>query len=174
MKLLFSNILPLAVEDNQETIIDCFREQMEKADSAEIAVGYTSNASLTELAGLVEACGIKKICLTIGMYFIEGMPEGAYHTALKIDHKWREAGIGEIRIVKAFKYHGKLFCFYKDGEPVSAIIGSANLGAIKLEATNRRQYEMSAITTEKSEIEDIHKHIDQLNIRCFDGWQVMW
>lgn len=164
MKLLYSNILPLAVEDNQETIIDCFREQMEKADSVEIAVGYTSNASLTELAELVEACGIKKICLTIGMYFIEGMPEGAYHTALKIDQKWRETGIGEIRIVKAFKYHGKLFCFYKEGEPVSAIIGSANLGAIKLEATNRRQYEMSAITTEKSEIEDIHKHIEQLNM----------
>ena len=164
MKLLYSNILPLAVEDNQETIIDCFREQMEKADSVEIAVGYTSNASLTELAELVEACGIKKICLTIGMYFIEGMPEGAYHTALKIDQKWRETVIGEIRIVKAFKYHGKLFCFYKEGEPVSAIIGSANLGAIKLEATNRRQYEMSAITTEKSEIEDIHKHIEQLNM----------
>lgn len=164
MKLLYSKILPLAVEDNQETIIDCFKEQMEKADSVEIAVGYTSNASLTELAELVESCGIKKICLTIGMYFIEGMPEGAYHTALKIDQKWREAGIGEIRIVKAFKYHGKLFCFYKDGEPVSAIIGSANLGAIKLEATNRRQYEMSAITTEKSEIEDIHKHIEQLNM----------
>lgn len=164
MKLLYSNILPLAVEDNQETIIDCFREQMEKADSVEIAVGYTSNASLTELAELVEACGIKKICLTIGMYFIEGMPEGAYHTALKIDQKWRETGIGEIRIVKAFKYHGKLFCFYKEGEPVSAIIGSANLGAIKLEATNRRQYEMSAITTEESEIEDIHKHIEQLNM----------
>lgn len=164
MKLLYSNILPLAVEDNQETIIDCFKEQMGKADSVEIAVGYTSNASLTELAELVESCCIKKICLTIGMYFIEGMPEGAYHTALKIDQKWREAGIGEIRIVKAFKYHGKLFCFYKDGEPVSAIIGSANLGAIKLEATNRRQYEMSAITTEKSEIEDIHKHIEQLNM----------
>lgn len=164
MKLLYSNILPLAVEDNQETIIDCFKEQMGKADSVEIAVGYTSNASLTELAELVESCGIKKICLTIGMYFIEGMPEGAYHTALKIDQKWREAGIGEIRIVKAFKYHGKLFCFYKDGEPVSAIIGSANLGAIKLEATNRRQYEMSAVTTEKSEIEDIHKHIEQLNM----------
>lgn len=164
MKLLYSNILPLAVEDNQETIIDCFREQMEKADSVEIAVGYTSNASLTELAELVESCGIKKICLTIGMYFIEGMPEGAYHTALKIDQKWREDGIGEIRIVKAFKYHGKLFCFYRDGNPVAAIIGSANLGAIKLEATNRRQYEMSAITTEKSEIEDIHKHIEQLNM----------
>lgn len=166
MKLLYSNILPLAVEDNEETIINCFREQMEKADFVEIAVGYTSNASLTELAELVETCSIKKICLTIGMYFIEGMPEGAYHTALKIDQKWREVGIGEIRIVKAFKYHGKLFCFYKDGKPVSAIIGSANLGAIKLEATNRRQYEMAAITTEKSEIEDIHKHIEQLNMPC--------
>ena len=163
MKLLYSNILPLAADDTQKTIIDCFNEQMRLADTVEIAVGYTSNASLTELADLVESCGIRKICLTIGMYYIEGMPEGAYHTALTINQKWQDLGIGEIRIVKAFKYHGKLFCFYKDGKPLSAIIGSANLGAIKLEASNRRQYEISALTTEENEIEEIHNHIEQLN-----------
>lgn len=47
------------------------------------------------------------------MYFIEGMPEGAYHTAIKINEKWKKSGTGEIRVIKAFKYHGKLFCFYK-------------------------------------------------------------
>lgn len=162
MKLLYSNILPLGTEDGQETIIDSFNDQMKKSDQIDIAVGYTSNASLIELDDLVEKCGIKKICLTIGMYFIEGMPESAYHTALKMDQRWREAGIGEIRIVKAFKYHGKLFCFYKDGNPVSAIIGSANLGAIKLEASNRRQYEMSALTTDPDEIREIAGHIEKL------------
>ena len=162
MKLLYSNILPLGIEDGQETIIDSFNEQMEKSDRVDIAVGYTSNASLIELDALVEKYGIKKICLTIGMYFIEGMPESAYHTALKMDQRWREAGIGEIRIVKAFKYHGKLFCFYKDGSPVSAIIGSANLGAIKLEASNRRQFEMSALTTDPKEIQEISSHIEKL------------
>ena len=162
MKLLYSNILPLGTEDGQETIIDSFNEQMKKSDQVDIAVGYTSNASLIELDDLVERYGIKKICLTIGMYFIEGMPESAYHTALKMDQRWREAGIGEIRIIKSFKYHGKLFCFYKNGNPVSAIIGSANLGAIKLEASNRRQYEMSALTTDPDEIREIAAHIEKL------------
>lgn len=164
MKLLYSNILPLGTEEDQETIMDCFNEQMKMADRVEIAVGYTSNASLAELDRLVNECNISKVCLNIGMYFIEGMPEGAYHTAIKINEKWQEAGIGEIRVVKAFKYHGKLFCFYKDGNPFSAIIGSANLGVIKLEASNRRQYEISAITTDEQEVAEIAEHIEKLKM----------
>lgn len=76
MKLLYSNILPLGTEEDQETIMDCFNEQMKMADRVEIAVGYTSNASLAELDRLVNECNISKVCLNIGMYFIEGMPEG--------------------------------------------------------------------------------------------------
>ena len=77
---------------------------------------------------------------------------------MKLNRKWQSAGIGEIRIVKSFKYHGKLYCFYKDGSPISAILGSANLGAIKLEAANRRQYEISALTTEVAEAAEIASH----------------
>lgn len=163
MELLYSNILPLGTEEGQETIIDTFGEQISKSDSVEIAVGYTSAASISELEMLVDKWGIKHIRLTIGMYFVEGMPEGAYHTAIKLNQKWQESGIGEIRIVKAFKYHGKVYCFYKEGKPISAIIGSANLGAIKLEASNRRQYELSAITTDEKELADIDQHIRKLN-----------
>lgn len=170
MKLLYSNILPLSMEEGQETIIDCFKREMEKADRVEIAVGYTSNASLSELETMAEDCGVKRICLTIGMYFIEGMPEGAYHTALKLNQKWQESGTGEIRMVKAFKYHGKIFCFYKDGKPFSAIIGSANLGVIKLEAANRRQYEISALTTDSKETSEIAEHIERLKMgNCSDN-----
>ena len=163
MQLLYSNILPLGTDENQTTIIDCFREQLSKADRVDIAVGYTSNASIMELDSLIQQYEIRHICLTIGMYYIEGMPEGAYHTAMKLNRKWQSAGIGEIRIVKSFKYHGKLYCFYKDGRPMSAILGSANLGAIKLEATNRRQYEISALTTDIDEATEIASHIEQLN-----------
>lgn len=163
MELLYSNILPLGTEEGQETIIDTFGEQISKSDSVEIAVGYTSAASISELETLVDKWEIKHIRLTIGMYFVEGMPEGAYHTAIKLNQKWQESGIGEIRIVKAFKYHGKVYCFYKGGKPISAIIGSANLGAIKLEAANRRQYELSAITTDEKELADIDRHIRKLN-----------
>lgn len=162
MKLLYSNILPLGTSDAQQTITDCFTEELQKSDRIDIAVGYVSRASLEELDLLIEHNNIKNICLNIGMYFVEGMPEGSYHTALKLNKKWKDSGIGEIRIVKTFKYHGKLYAFYKDGAARSAIIGSANLGAIKLEASNRRQYEIASITDVPEEVMEITSFIDSL------------
>ncbi|WP_068777740.1 restriction endonuclease PLD domain-containing protein [Paenibacillus sp. FJAT-26967] len=162
MKLLYSNILPLSVPEGQETFIDCFNEQIAKSDRIEIAVGYVSRAALEELDNLVEEHNLTNICLNIGMYFTEGMPEGTYNIALELDKKWKEAGIGEIRIVKVLKYHGKLYCFYQEGTAFSAIIGSANLGAIKMEASNRRQYEISSITDDSTECREIAEFIDKL------------
>ena len=162
MKLLYSDILPLGADDKQQTIADCIKEQMTKADHIEIAVGYVSRASLEELDVMVSSHNIQNVCLNIGMYYIEGMPEGSYHTAVKINKKWSDAGIGEIRIVRAFKYHGKIYCFYKNGEPFAAIMGSANLGVIKMEASNRRQYEISSITTDNAECLEIAEFIEKL------------
>ena len=176
MNLLYSNILPLGTDEGQNTIIDTFNEQITLSDRVNIAVGYVSRASLDELELLVEQNNIKQICLIIGMYFVEGMPEGSYHTALKLNRKWQESGKGEIRIVKAFKYHGKLYTFYKNNLPFSAILGSANLGVIKPEANNRRQYEISSITTDQNELTEISQFIDKLkapnissNIADIDG-----
>jgi hypothetical protein len=170
MKLLYSNILPLGVSEGQDTIIDCINKQIAKSDRVEIAVGYTSRAALEELDSLVGEYSISNILLIIGMYFIEGMPEGSYNTALALNKKWKEAGIGEIKIVKTFKYHGKLYCFYKDGQPFSAIIGSANLGVIKLDANNRRQYEISSLTEDAAECREIAEFIKKLNApSCSDN-----
>ena len=38
MKLLYSNILPLGIKEDEETILDCFSEQIKKADRVDIAV----------------------------------------------------------------------------------------------------------------------------------------
>ena len=70
MKLLYSDILPLGTEDDQQTIIDCFKEQLNQADRVEIAVGYVSRASLEELDELISNADIKQIFLNIGMYYI--------------------------------------------------------------------------------------------------------
>lgn len=155
MRLLFSNILPLELEDGQETVADKFQDEAAGSDSIEIAVGYVSKASLEELDAIVTRNRVQHISLTIGMYYVEGMPEGIYHTAVTLNRKWVDLGIGEIRIVRAFKYHGKLYAFYKEGQVKSAIVGSANLGAIKLEASNRRQYEVCSITEEAAECDEI-------------------
>lgn len=163
MKLLYSDILPVGIEEGRTNFIDEISTQISKADSIEITVGYASVASLSELERLVDEWKIKHVCLTIGMYFIEGMPESIYHTAVKLNQKWKERRIGEIRLVRAFKYHGKVYCFYSEGKPISAILGSANLGAIKLQANNRRQYELSIVTTEAKELDEISKHIKKIN-----------
>ena len=162
MELLYSNILPLALEDGQTSIIDSFHEQIALSDRVEIAVGYVSKAALEELDSLVYALHLKYVSLVIGMYYIEGMPESTYRTALALNEKWKADGIGEIRLVKAFKYHGKLYAFLKDDSVFSAIIGSANLGVIKPEASNRRQYEVSALTKSTDEAEAILSHIREL------------
>ena len=163
MKLLYSNILPLGIDEGQKTIPETFNEYFQQADRVEIAVGYVSRASLEELDTLVEHYQTQRINLIIGMYFIEGMPEGSYHTAIKINKKWNDAGIGEIRIVRSLKYHGKLYVFLKDNKPLAAFVGSANLGVIKLEASNRRQYEISSVTTDTAECEEIMAFIERLN-----------
>lgn len=162
MELLYSNILPLGTKDGQKTIIECFHEQIKKSDSIKIAVGYTSAASLSELKKIVDKLSISSVCLIIGMYYIEGMPERSYHEALKINKYWEKSEIGEIRLIKPFKYHGKVYCFYKNGIPFSAIIGSANLGFIKPEASNRRQYETAILVEDKQTVNEIANFINVL------------
>jgi len=128
MELLYSDILPLALEDGQTSIIDSFHEQIALSDRVEIAVGYVSKAALEELDSLVYALHLKYVSLVIGMYYIEGMPESTYRTALALNEKWKADGIGEIRLVKAFKYHGKLYAFLKDDSVFSAFLGVAIYG----------------------------------------------
>lgn len=162
MKVLYSNMLPLGLQDNQETIDESIRKQIERADRIEIAVGYVSIASLEELDKLVCENRISNITLVIGMYYVEGMPEKTYHTAVRINKKWQGLGIGEIRIVRSLKYHGKVYCFYKDNSPFSAVVGSANLGVIKLEANNRRQYELASLTEDKNETQELADIVERI------------
>lgn len=151
MKLLYSNILPAGIEEGQSTIFETLVEQFAGSGSIEIAVGYVSKASLEELDAMVDGYRIQHISLVMGMYYVEGMPERTYRTALAINEKWRSSGVGEIRVTRAFKYHGKLYAFWKDNQPKSAVLGSANLSVIKQEAGNLRQYEVSGLTEDPDE-----------------------
>lgn len=162
MKLIHSDMLPLGLYDNQESISECLKKQFLLADQVEIAVGYVSKASLIELEELVEKNKISNICLTIGMYYVEGMPESSYRTALAINKKWMKNGVGEIRMVKSLKYHGKLYCLYKNGSPISSIIGSANLGVMKLEASNRRQFEACVVSFDVNECKEISELVKRI------------
>lgn len=162
MLLLYSDILPLGIQDGQQTIIDRFFAEVSQSDELKIATGYISKASLLQLDEIVKSGQIKKFLLIIGMYYIEGMPESSYRTALEINQRWRSAGVGEIRIVRPFKYHGKVYAFYKEGKARSVILGSANLGVIKPEASNIRQYETAVFFDEQTRCDETSALIDEL------------
>ncbi len=113
MKLLYSNILPMAIKEGKETIAEAINSQIQLADRIDIAVGYVSRLALEEIDMLVEKHNIKNICLNLGMYFTEGMPEGSYHTALRINKKWKNLGIGEIVWLKLSNITENFMCFIK-------------------------------------------------------------
>lgn len=161
MNLLYSNIPPLTFSTSTSDFISSFSHELSQSDALDIAVGYVSQASLEELRSLVKKFKIK-ICLIIGMYFIEGMPEKTYRLAKHINEDWMKTGCGEIRLVKIFKYHGKIYCFSKQGKIISVILGSANLSAIKLDSTNRRQYEVSVRIEDKATCRESYDFIQKL------------
>ena len=95
MNLLYSNIPPLKFAASKSDFISSFNQELSNCDALDIAVGYVSQSSLEELKLLSEKFNIK-ICLIMGMYFIEGMPERTYRLAKKINDDWIKKQKGEI------------------------------------------------------------------------------
>ena len=163
MKIVNSNIPPLRAGNMDQTFIPSVKKELEQADTVCFATGYASKKAIIEIDELVHEYDIRSITLILGMYCIEGFPEGLYNTALRIHNKWKEEGIGEIRAVKSMKYHGKLYGFYHQQAMISCIIGSHNLGALAVDANNRRQYEISMLIDTPAECSELSEHLRSLS-----------
>lgn len=159
MSLIYSNVPPLRLGRGDPTLSDHLKKNMKNADNIYISVGYASKKALTELDDILHSCTNLKVVLVLGMYCIEGFPEGIYNTAMRINEKWIDEGIGEIRVTPSMKYHGKIYGFYKDGRMFVGVIGSHNLGAIVTDANNRRQYELSVTITDADTLKEIGDHL---------------
>jgi len=164
MPILYSNVPPLRTPKDKLTLPQYLKLQSEVSDELIIAVGYASKSSLLEINNIVKNSSIKHVVFVLGMYYVEGFPESIYNTAVQIDEEWRSAGIGEVRVTKSMKYHGKVYGFYKNGEICSAIVGSHNLGAITPNAANLRQYEISIYTEDKSECCELDEHLRSVSV----------
>ena len=159
MPILYSNVPPLRTPKDKMTLPQYLKLKANSCDEIIIAVGYASKASLLEINQIVLESNIRRITLVLGMYYVEGFPESIYNTAVQIDEEWRLAGIGEIRVTKSMKYHGKVYGFYNGGKISAAVIGSHNLGAITPNASNLRQYEISIYTEDPAECCDLDTHL---------------
>lgn len=162
MSLLYSNVPPLRLGRDEKTLPEYIEEKIKDSDSLYIAVGYASKKALVELNEMIKEHGVSKVVLVLGMYCIEGFPEGIYNTAIRINEEWKEKGIGEIRVTPSMKYHGKLYGFYQNTQLTEAVIGSHNLGSIVTDANNRRQYELSFCINDSSSLTDIDEHLNKV------------
>ena len=158
MKLLLSNIPP--VRCSQQRTKSCFDDLFQNADSVKIASGYISTEALAELKKIVEANKKSFLELIIGMHGFEGFTQSQIDAARYLDGYLRDNKIGEVRVVKAFKFHGKVYSFLKGGKvPFASIVGSSNLSSI---LDDQNHYETDLFFNEKGMVNEIDDFITKL------------
>ena len=128
MDFLFSNFQPLRTE--WHTFSDTFYDLLPKTEQLDIAVGYITSDSLIELQKAVELNRVGQLRLIIGMHYFDRFTRVEYQTAEKLNHFLLQNHAGEVRLVTAFRFHGKLYSFHAQNKPFAGIIGSNNLSGI--------------------------------------------
>ena len=159
MELLFSNYRPLRT--NHLTFFDAFSKTFAQADEYDIAVGYVSEDSLTQLHRMVELNNIHRLGLTIGMHYIDSFTQRQYNAAIQLHNFLKENHLGEVRLVTPFRFHGKLYLASKNNVPFAGIVGSNNLSSIIDD--NNKVYESSILMEDSTSVHEMKDFIDQLN-----------
>ena len=159
MEFLFSNYPP--VRTGCKTFADTFYGLLPKASGLDIAIGYVSSDSLIELQKTIELnSNIHKMNLIIGMHYFDCFTKVQYNAASKLSQFLRENALGDVKLVTAFRYHGKLYSYSNDNGPFAGIIGSNNLSSIVDGGT--RIYESSVLIDDVPSAKRIKDFITQL------------
>jgi len=158
MEFLLSNIPP--VRFSRRNTISCFEDLMQKAEGIRIASGYISADALAELKKIVEVNKKKFLELVIGMHGFEGFTRSQFDAALYLDEYLRDNKIGGVRVVNAFKFHGKIYSFLKQQTAFAGIVGSSNLSSV---LDNQNHYEADLFINEAGTVNEINNFIIQLS-----------
>lgn len=160
MQLLQSNYKPIST--NSPSFINMFYELLSRTKSLDIAVGYITSDSLVELQKIIEFNkNLTFVNLIIGMHYFENFTRIQYNAANRLNDYLLENGKGEVRLVKPFKYHGKLYSYSDEKGAFAGIIGSNNLGSIV--DGGSRIYETSVLIDERSQAKNLKDFITELN-----------
>lgn len=160
MDFLHSNFPPMRTGCN--TFIDTFYNLLPETIKLDIAVGYVSTDSLAELQKIIELnTNIHKLNLTVGMHYFDRFTKVQYIAATRLNEFLTSNDLGEVRLVTAFRYHGKLYSYSNQLGPFAGIVGSNNLSGIV--DGGARVYESSLLLREKTAVIEMNKFIHQLS-----------
>lgn len=159
MEFLFSNYPPLKTEC--KTFSDAFYEFIPQTSKLDIAVGYVTSDSLIELQKIIELnTNLRILNLVIGMHYFEHFTKLQYDTAIHLNKFLLDNRMGEVRLVNAFRYHGKLYSYGNIAGPFAGIVGSNNLNGIV--GSGIRIYESSVLFRDFESAKHINEFISQL------------
>lgn len=129
MEFLFSNYPPMRT--NCKTFSDVFYGLIPQTSQLDIAVGYVSSDALIELQKTIELNNnIRTLNLIVGMHYFDRFTKLQYDAAMHLNDFLRSNQLGGVRLVHAFRYHGKLYSYSNNEGPFAGIIGSNNLSSI--------------------------------------------
>lgn len=159
MEFIFSNLPPM--KTSYKTFSDVFYHLLPDTRKLDIAVGYVSADSLIELKKTMELnANLKTLNLVIGMHYFDHFTKGQYDAAQQLNDFLSENRLGEVRLVTAFRYHGKLYSYCNDLGPFAGIIGSNNLSSIVDDGA--RVYESSILLRDSETLAQMHDFIARL------------
>lgn len=129
MELLFSNYPPM--KTGYKTFSDTFYGLIPQTSKLDIAVGYVSSDALIELQKTIELnSNIRTLNLIVGMHYFDRFTKLQYDAAMHLNDFLTSNQLGGVRLVHAFRFHGKLYSYSSDAGPFAGIIGSNNLSSI--------------------------------------------
>lgn len=159
MEFLFSNYPP--VKTGSKSFSDAFYSLLPQASKLDIAVGYVSSDSLVELQKTIELNkNIQQMNLIVGMHYFDRFTKVQYNAAMRLNDFLTENHLGGVRLVTAFRYHGKLYSYSNTTGPFAGIIGSNNLSSIVDGGT--RTYESSVLFDDSASAKKMNDFIIQL------------
>lgn len=129
MEFLFSNYPPM--KTGCKTFSDIFYGLIPQTSKLDIAVGYVSSDALIELQKTIELnSNIRTLNLIVGMHYFDRFTKLQYDAAMHLNDFLTSNKLGGVRLVHAFRYHGKLYSYSNEAGPFAGIIGSNNLSSI--------------------------------------------
>ncbi len=159
MDFLFSNLPP--VRTSHPKFADTFYSLLPRASRLDIAVGYVTADSLAELQQTVaQNANVANMNLIIGMHYWDRFTRLQYNAAVGLNDFLREKHRGEVRLVTAFRFHGKLYSYSDENGTFAGIVGSNNLGSIV--DSRACTYEAAALFRELPYTAQMREFIDRL------------
>lgn len=159
MDFLFSNYPP--AKTGNKTFVDTFYSLLPRTSKLDIAVGYVSADSLIELQKIIELNrNIRTLNLVIGMHYFDHFTKVQYDAAAHLNDFLMDNRMGGVRLVTAFRYHGKLYSYSNANGPFAGIVGSNNLSSIVDGGV--RVYESSVLLNDAASARQLNGFICQL------------